>query len=90
MTAELQVARVPASRTPTAQAVPYGVTDSRRISISIVMTPLCSLLTLLPTIITVCLPHGGDFLVMKMEDLFLLRNTLITRLSSEESAFVLA
>jgi hypothetical protein len=39
--------------------------------------------------ITVCLPDGGVFIVMRLEVLLLLRNTLITRLSSEESAFVL-
>ena len=34
-------------------------------------------------------PYGDDFCVLKLDVLLLLRNTLITRLSSEESTFVL-
>ena len=36
---ERQVARVSASRSPAARAVPYGVTDSRRTKYLVVMTP---------------------------------------------------
>jgi hypothetical protein len=35
----MQVARVPASRSPDAQAVPYGVTDSRGIEYLVVDIP---------------------------------------------------
>ena len=33
--------------------------------------------------------YGGDFIVLLLEVLLILRNKLVTRLSSEESAFVL-
>jgi len=44
LTTGLQVAREPASRPPSAQAVPYGVTDSRGKEYSIVITPHVHLL----------------------------------------------
>ena len=56
---------------------------------SIVKTPNVHFKCRPTSLITNCPPHGRDFIVMKLEVLLLLRNTLISRLSSEKSAFVL-
>jgi hypothetical protein len=75
---EMQVARIPTSRSPTAREMPNGVTDSRGKEYSIVITPPRSLIAPLPTIITACLPDGGDFIFLELEVLLLLRNALVT------------
>ena len=85
----MQAARVPTPCSPTAKAVPYGVTDSRREKYSFVDTLLGSLLMFANIILTTYPPDGDNFIVLKMEVLFLMRTTQITRISSKERAFVL-
>ena len=60
------------------------------ITVQLQMQSQIHLYKYLSSYITTCLPDGGDFIVLKLEVLLLWRNTLVTRLSSEESAFVLA
>ena len=60
---KMQVARIPTFRSPSARAVPYGVTNSRRKNYSVVLPPR-SLIAPRPTIITVCLPRRGKITIL--------------------------
>jgi hypothetical protein len=71
----MQVARVPAPRSPTARTVPYWVTDSRRTKYSVVDTTWVHYWYWPISFIIRFLPDGVDFIASKLEVLLLLRNT---------------
>ena len=85
----VQVARVPALRSPGARPMPTGHRHQGKSLFSCGYTPHVHLLCFPTSYITTCLPDGGDFLVLKLEVLLLLRSTLIAQLSNAKGAFVL-
>jgi hypothetical protein len=83
----VQVAQVPTLRSPGARPMPTGHRHQGKSLFSCGYTPHVHLLCFPTSYITTCLPDGGDFLVLKLEVLLLLRSTLITKLSSVETTF---